>query len=85
MSQMYLTYVHVGWVYLAVELLVQLTDALSQFGHLLSNDSMVDCLSSVCLHIKILWHKITEALYKKIAKQQDTVGLINGDIQKQIY
>lgn len=53
-----------GWSYLAVQLLVQLTDALSQLCKLLCNDSMVDRLGSICLHIKVLWHKITVALWK---------------------
>lgn len=52
------------WSYLAVQLLVQLTDALSQICKLLCNDSMVDRLSCICLHIKVLWHKITVALWK---------------------
>lgn len=61
---------HVSWTcpaerpYLAVQLLVQLTDALRQLCKLLSNDSMVDGLSSVCLHIEVLRQKIPVALWK---------------------
>lgn len=51
-------------LYLAVQLLVQLTDALRQLGQLLSDDSMVNSLSSVRLHIKVLCHKIRVALCK---------------------
>lgn len=49
--------------YLAVQLLVQLADALSQLGQLLCDDSMVDRLSGVRLHVKVLRHKITVALW----------------------
>lgn len=50
--------------YLAVQLLVQLTDALGQLGQLLGDDSMVDSLSGVRLHIEALGQEIGVALCK---------------------
>lgn len=50
--------------YLAVQLLVQLADALCQLGQLLSDNSMVDGLGSVRLHIKILGQEISVTLCK---------------------
>lgn len=64
------------WSYLAVQLLVQLTDALSQLCKLLCNDSMVDRLSCICLHIKALWHKITVALWKNKKHRHYKIFLI---------
>lgn len=49
-------------LYLAVQLLVQLTDALCQLGQLFSDDSMVNSLSSVRLHVKVLSQEICVAL-----------------------
>lgn len=51
-------------LYLAVQLLVQLADALCKLGQLLSNDSMVNSLSRVGLYIKILCRKVRVALCK---------------------
>lgn len=45
-----------------MQLLVQLADALSQLGQLLSNDSMVDGLGRVCLHVKVVRDKIPVAV-----------------------
>lgn len=52
-------------VYLAVELLVQLTDALSQLGQLFCDDSMVDGLGCVRLHVKVLYEKISIAFWRR--------------------
>lgn len=51
-------------LYLAVQLLVQLTDALCQLGQLLSNDSMVNSLSCVRLHVEVLCQEISVASWK---------------------
>lgn len=45
-------------LYLAVQLLVQLTDALCQLGQLLGDDSMVYHLSRVRLHIEVISQEV---------------------------
>lgn len=50
--------------YLAVQLLVQLADALGQLGQLLCDDSMVNSLSGVCLHVEVLGQEVRVALCK---------------------
>ena len=52
-------------VYLAVQLPVQLADALSQLGQLLSDDGMVDDLGGVRLHVKALRQEVHVALCKQ--------------------
>lgn len=51
--------------HLAVQLFVQLTDALCQLCQLLCDDSMMNGLSCVGLHIEILFKEISIALWKE--------------------
>ena len=52
-------------LYLAVQLPVQLADALSQLGQLLSDDGMVDDLGRVRLHVKVVGQEVHVALCKQ--------------------
>lgn len=51
-------------LYLTVQLLVQLADALCQLGQLLSNNGMMNSLGCVRLHIKVISHEIRITLCK---------------------